>query len=104
MEQQYLDSLKRTHPGKFKLYEKDISEEPFFGVDIGQNDLFSDLSDLSFPKDKGDLLPFPKKEGIKALDLVIGNNIPIDYDENPLTDDHAIAEIHRFLMGSKIGV
>jgi FlaA1/EpsC-like NDP-sugar epimerase len=45
-----------------------------------------------------------KKEGIKALDLVIGNNIPIDYDENPLTDDHAIAEIHRFLMGSKIGV
>ena len=57
---QYLDSLKRTHPGKFKLYQKDISEEPFFGVDIGQNDLFSDLSDLSFPKDKGDLLQFPK--------------------------------------------
>jgi len=45
-----------------------------------------------------------KKEGIKALDLVIGNNIPMDYDENPLTDDNAIAEIHRFLMGSKIGV
>ena len=66
---QYLDSLKRTHPGKFKLYQKDISEEPFFGVDIGQNDLFSDLSDLSFPKDKGDLLLFPKKEkeGIKAI-------------------------------------
>ena len=66
---QYLDSLKRTHPGKFKLYQKDISEEPFFGVDIGQNDLFSDLSDLSFPKDKGDLLQFPKKEkeGIKAI-------------------------------------
>ena len=59
---QYLDSLKRTHPGKFKLYQKDISEEPFFGVDIGQNDLFSDLSDLTYPKDKGDLLLFPKKE------------------------------------------
>jgi hypothetical protein len=63
---QYLDSLKRTHPGKFKLYEKDISEEPFFGVDIGQNDLFSDLSDLSFPKDKGDLLQFPKKEKVET--------------------------------------
>ena len=57
---QYLDSLKRTHPGKFSIYQKNISEEPFFGVDIGQNDLFSDLSDLSFPKDKGDLLQFPK--------------------------------------------
>ena len=45
-----------------------------------------------------------KKEGIKALDLIIGNNIPMDYDENPLTDDNAVAEIHRFLMGSKIGV
>ena len=74
---QYLDSLKRTHPGKFKLYQKDISEEPFFGVDIGQNDLFSDLSDLTFPKDKGDLLPFPKKEGIKA----------VDDDKRLLTDD-----------------
>ena len=59
------------------MYQKDISEEPFFGVDIGQNDLFSDLSDLTFPKDKGDLLPFPKKEGIKA----------VDDDKRLLTDD-----------------
>jgi len=58
----YLESFQRTHPEKYKLYEKTQSEEPFFGVDIGQNDLFSDLSDLTFPKDKGDLLPFPKKE------------------------------------------
>ena len=48
------------------MYQKDISEEPFFGVDIGQNDLFSDLSDLSFPKDKGDLLQFPKKENLSS--------------------------------------
>jgi hypothetical protein len=73
----YLESFKRTHPGKFKLYEKNISEEPFFGVDIGQNDIFSDLSDLTYPKDKGDLLPFPKKEGIKA----------VDDDKRLLTDD-----------------
>jgi len=58
----YLESFQRTHPEKYKLYEKTQSEEPFFGVNIGQNDLFSDLSDLTFPKDKGDLLPFPKKE------------------------------------------
>lgn len=65
----YLDSLKRTDPGKFELYQKNISEEPFFGVDIGQNDLFGDLADLTYPKDKGDLLQFPKKEkkGIKAI-------------------------------------
>lgn len=73
----YLESFKRTHPGKFKLYEKNISEEPFFGVDIGQSDIFSDLSDLTYPKDKGDLLPFPKKEGIKA----------VDDDKRLLTDD-----------------
>jgi FlaA1/EpsC-like NDP-sugar epimerase len=45
-----------------------------------------------------------KNDGIKALNLVISNNIPTDYDENPLTDDNAIAEIHRFMMGSKIGM
>ena len=44
-----------------------------------------------------------KNTGIKALDLVIGENIPTDYDENPLTDDNASIEIHRFIVGSKIG-
>ena len=44
-----------------------------------------------------------KNTGIKALDLVIGDNIPTDYDENPLTDDNASIEIHRFIVGSKIG-
>jgi len=77
----YLESFKRTHPGKFKLYQKDISEEPFFGLgDVGQSDLFGDLSDLTYPKDKGDLLPFPKKEGIKA----------VDEDKRLLTDDEVM--------------
>jgi len=59
----YLESFKRTHPEKFKLYEKRQSEKPFFGLgDVGQPDPFSDLSDLTLPKDKGDLIKFPKKE------------------------------------------
>ena len=59
----YLESFKRTHPEKYKLYEKTQSEEPFFGLgDVNQPDPFGDLSDLTFPKDKGDLLKFPKKE------------------------------------------
>jgi FlaA1/EpsC-like NDP-sugar epimerase len=45
-----------------------------------------------------------KIEGIKALNLVINKQIPIDYEENPLTDEKAIAEINRFLMGSKVGM
>ena len=59
----YLESFQRTHPEKYKLYEKTQSEEPFFGLgDVGQSDPFGDLSDLTFPKDKGDLIKFPKKE------------------------------------------
>jgi len=59
----YLESFKRIHPEKFKLYEKRQSEKPFFGVgDVGQPDPFSDLSDLTFPKDKANLIKFPKKE------------------------------------------
>ena len=58
-----LESFKRTHPEKYKLYEKRQSEEPFFGLgDVGQSDPFGDLSDLTYPKDKADLLKFPKKE------------------------------------------
>lgn len=45
-----------------------------------------------------------KMEGIKALNLVMNKQIPIDYEENPLTDKKAIAEINRFLMGSKVGM
>ena len=45
-----------------------------------------------------------KMEGIKALNLVVNKQIPIDYEENPLTDKKAIAEINRFLMGSKVGM
>jgi len=59
----YLESFKRTHPEKFKLYEKRQSEEPFFALgDVGQGDVFSDLADITTPKDKADLLQFPKKE------------------------------------------
>jgi FlaA1/EpsC-like NDP-sugar epimerase len=45
-----------------------------------------------------------KMEGIKALNLVMNKQIPIDYEENPLTDKKAIVEINRFLMGSKVGM
>ena len=59
----YLESFKRTHPEKYKLYEKRQSEEPFFALgDVGQGDVFSDLADITTPKDKADLLQFPKKE------------------------------------------
>ena len=63
----YLESFKRTHPEKYKLYEKKQSEEPFFALgDVGQGDVFSDLSDITYPKDKADLLPFPKKKKVKV--------------------------------------
>ena len=45
-----------------------------------------------------------KMKGIKALNLVMNKQIPIDYDENPLNNEKAIAEIDRFLMGSKVGM
>ena len=45
-----------------------------------------------------------KMDGIKALNLVMNKQIPTDYDENPLTDEKAIAEINRFLLGSKVGM
>ena len=62
----YLESFQRTHPEKYKLYEKRQSEEPFFALgDVGQGDVFSDLADITTPKDKGDLLPFPKKKKTK---------------------------------------
>ena len=65
----YLESFQRTHPEKYKLYEKRQSEEPFFALgDVGQGDVFSDLSDITTPKDKADLLPFPKKKKVKPVD------------------------------------
>jgi len=74
----YLESFKRTHPEKYKLYEKTQSEEPFFGLgDVNQPDPFGDLSDLTFPKDKGDLIKFPKKKKIK----------PVDENKRLLTED-----------------
>ena len=74
----YLESFKRTHPEKYKLYEKTQSEEPFFGLgDVNQPDPFGDLSDLTFPKDKGDLLKFPKKKKVK----------PVDENKRQMTDD-----------------
>ena len=74
----YLESFKRTHPEKYKLYEKTQSEEPFFALgDVGQGDVFSDLSDITTPKDKGDLLPFPKKKKVK----------PVDENKRLLTED-----------------
>ena len=43
-------------------------------------------------------------KGIKALNLVTGEQLPEDYSENPLTDEEAVAEIDRFMKGSKVGV
>ena len=45
-----------------------------------------------------------KKDGIKALNLVISQQIATDYDENPQTDEKAVAEIDRFIRGSKVGM
>jgi len=45
-----------------------------------------------------------KNASIKALNLVVNNQIPTDYEENPLTDEKAIIEINRFMMGSKVGM
>ena len=69
----YLESFKRTHPEKYKLYEKKQSKEPFFGVDIGQDDIFSDLAGITYPKKKADVIkmkPKPKEEAVEnVLDL-----------------------------------
>ena len=65
----YLESFKRIHPEKYKLYEKRQSEEPFFALgDVGQGDVFGDLADITTPKDKADLLQFPKKKKVKPVD------------------------------------
>jgi len=65
----YLESFKRIHPEKYKLYEKRQSEEPFFALgDVGQGDVFSDLADITTSKDKADLLQFPKKKKVKPVD------------------------------------
>jgi len=45
-----------------------------------------------------------KMKGIQALNLVINERIPNDYSENPLTDEEAVAEINRFMTGSKVGM
>jgi len=45
-----------------------------------------------------------KNVSIKALNLVVNGQIPTDYDENPLTDERAVFEINRFMMGSKVGM
>jgi FlaA1/EpsC-like NDP-sugar epimerase len=45
-----------------------------------------------------------KNASIKALNLVLDNQMPTDFDENPLTDEKAIIEINRFMMGAKVGM
>jgi FlaA1/EpsC-like NDP-sugar epimerase len=45
-----------------------------------------------------------KTKGIKALNLVINEQMPEDFSENPLTDKEAVAEIDRFMAGSKVGM
>jgi len=45
-----------------------------------------------------------KTKSIKALNLVIGKQLPEDYSENPQTDEEAVAEIDRFMKGSKVGM
>ncbi len=70
----YLESFKRIHPERYKLYEKRQSEEPFFALgDVGQNDMFSDLADITKPKDKA---------------KVIGMR-PTDETLNKLVEEHA---------------
>ena len=70
----YLESFQRTHPEKYKLYEKSQSEEPFFALgDVGQGDPFGDLSDLTFPKKSAN---------------VIGMR-PTDETLNKLVEEHA---------------
>jgi FlaA1/EpsC-like NDP-sugar epimerase len=45
-----------------------------------------------------------KAKGIKALTLVINEQLPEDYSENPLTDEEALTEIDRFMLGTKVGM
>jgi FlaA1/EpsC-like NDP-sugar epimerase len=45
-----------------------------------------------------------KTKGIKVLNLVIKDQLPEDYSENPQTDEEAVAEIDRFMKGYKVGV
>ena len=45
-----------------------------------------------------------KAKGIKALNLVVNGMALTDYDEDPLTNEEAVAEIDRFIKGSKIGM
>jgi nucleoside-diphosphate-sugar epimerase len=43
-------------------------------------------------------------KGIKAVNLLISEQLPTDYSENPLTDAEALSEINRFMVGSKVGM
>jgi FlaA1/EpsC-like NDP-sugar epimerase len=45
-----------------------------------------------------------KNASIKALNLVVDKQMPTDFEENPLTDEKAIIEINRFMMGAKVGM
>ena len=45
-----------------------------------------------------------KNASIKALNLVVDKQMTTDFDENPLTDEKAIIEINRFMMGAKVGM
>jgi FlaA1/EpsC-like NDP-sugar epimerase len=45
-----------------------------------------------------------KNASIKALNLAVDKQIPTDFDENPPTDEKAIIEINRFMMGAKVGM
>lgn len=42
--------------------------------------------------------------GIKALNLVINNQLVSNIDQNPLTDEDAVSEINRFIGGATVGM
>ena len=45
-----------------------------------------------------------KTKGVKALNLVVNGMALADYEEDPQTNEEAVAEIDRFIKGSKIGM
>ena len=45
-----------------------------------------------------------KNKGVKALNLVLNELALTDCDEDPQTNEETVAEIDRFIMGSKIGM
>ena len=103
----YLESFKRTHPEKYKLYEKKQSEEPFFALgDVGQEDVFGDLANITTPKDKADLLPFPKKDTLSKDDpigdmekILKGETKKDTLSKDTLSKDDPIGDMEKILKG-----